>query len=40
MEDVKSRYGYYPQEMWDKTVELKQYFENKMQKNLYEVVKG
>ena len=40
MEDVKSRYGYYPQEMWDKTVELKRYFENKMQKNLYDIVKG
>ncbi len=39
MEDVKSRYGYYPQEMWDRNVELKQYFEDKMQKNLYEVVK-
>lgn len=37
MEDVKSRYGYYPQEMWDKTVELKRYFENKMQKNLYDI---
>lgn len=40
MEDVKSRYRYYPQEMWDKTVELKRYFENKMQKNLYDIVKG
>ena len=37
MEDVKSRYGYYPQEMWDKTVELKRYFENKMQKNLDDI---
>lgn len=38
MNDVKSRYGFYPQEKWDRNLELKQYFENKMHKNLYRVV--
>lgn len=35
MNDVKSRYGYYPQEKWDRNMELKQYFEEKMGKELY-----
>jgi len=38
MNDVKGRYGYYPQEKWDRNRELKQYFENKMGKDLYQVV--
>lgn len=38
MNDVKSRYGYYPQEKWDRNMELKRYFEDKMQKSLYQVV--
>ena len=38
MNDVKSRYGYYPQEKWDRNMELKQYFEKKMKKELYQVV--
>lgn len=38
MSDVKSRYGNYPQAKWDKNIELKQYFEDKMQKSLYQVV--
>lgn len=38
MNDVKSRYGYYPQEKWNRNMELKRYFEDKMQKSLYQVV--
>jgi len=38
MNDVKSRYGYYPQEKWDRNIELKQYFEDKMGKSLYQVL--
>ena len=38
MNDVKSRYGYYPQAKWDKNFELKEYFEKKMGKDLYEVI--
>lgn len=38
MNDVKKRYGYYPQEKWDRNIELKQYFENKMRKDLYQAV--
>ncbi|MDF2543370.1 MAG: hypothetical protein K0S47_3088 [Herbinix sp.] len=29
MNDVKQRYGHYPQIKWDKHIELKHYFENK-----------
>lgn len=39
MNDVKSRYGYYPQAKWDRNFELKRYFEEKMGKDLYQVVK-
>ena len=35
MEDVKSRYGAYPQEKWDKNMWLKNYFERKMGEDLY-----
>ena len=38
MNDVKSRYGYYPQEKWDRNIALKEYFGKKMGKPLYEVV--
>lgn len=31
MNDVKNRYGYYPQKKWDRNVWLKQYFEEKIQ---------
>lgn len=37
MQDVKSRYGFYPEEKWDRNIELKQYFEDKMGKGLYQV---
>lgn len=39
MGDVKQRYGYYPQEKWNKNFELKTYFEKLMKKDLYEVIK-
>lgn len=38
MQDVKSRYGAYPQEKWDKNLQLKKYFEDKMHAQLYTVV--
>ena len=38
MNDVKSRYGYYPQDKWDRNMALKEYFEKKMGKDLYTVV--
>ena len=38
MNDVKSRYGHYPQGKWDRNIELKQYFEKKMGKCLHQVV--
>lgn len=38
MLDVKRRYGYYPQEKWDSNLALKQLFENKIGKSIYEVL--
>jgi len=38
MDDVERRYGSYPFEKRQKNYELKDYFEQKMKKNLYEVV--
>ncbi|MDE6550507.1 MAG: HD domain-containing protein [Clostridia bacterium] len=38
MQDVKNRYGNYPQEKWDKNFELKKYFENLANKDIYEIV--
>lgn len=38
MEDVKNRYGSYPQAKWNRNLELKEYFEKKMGKELYCVV--
>lgn len=38
MEDVRRRYGSYPQEKWNRNLELKQYFEKKTGKDLYLVV--
>ncbi len=35
MNDVKKRYGFYPQEKWDKNIELKEHFEEKTGKNIY-----
>lgn len=38
MADVKRRYGQYPQDKWNKNLQLKQYFENKIGKDIYTVV--
>lgn len=38
MADVKRRHGVYPQDKWDKNLELKAYFEQKMQQDIYRVV--
>ena len=38
MEDVKNRYGSYPQAKYNKTFELKTYFEKLMGKDLYTVL--
>lgn len=38
MQDVKSRYGCYPQEKWDKNLAIMKYFEEKMGKDIYSVV--
>ena len=35
MNDVKKRYGFYPQKKWDSNMRLKQYFEEKMKKDIY-----
>lgn len=35
MEDVKRRYGSYPQKKWDKNLELKRYFEEKTGRDIY-----
>ena len=38
MNDVKRRYGNFPQEKWDTNLQLKTLFENKTGKNLYDLV--
>lgn len=38
MNDVKQRYGYYPQEKWDNNIRLKQHFEEKIGKEIYAAV--
>lgn len=38
MADVKRRYGFYPQDKWNKNLEFKHYFEEKMGKDIYAVV--
>lgn len=38
MNDVKRRYSSYPQKKWDKNLELKRHFEEKMGKDLYSAV--
>lgn len=39
MGDVKRRYGRYPQDKWDKNIELRYYFEEKIGRDIYEVVR-
>lgn len=38
MNDVKRRYGRYPQPKWDSNLALKAYFEEKARKNIYDLV--
>ena len=38
MGDVKKRYGCYPQEKWNSNIRLKEYFEEKTGKDIYDVV--
>ena len=38
MEDVKRRYGNFPKDKWDNNLALKEMFEEKMGRNIYEVV--
>lgn len=38
MDDVKKRYGCYPQDKWDFNIRLKAYFEKKTGKDIYDVV--
>lgn len=38
MGDVKRRYGYYPEDKWNINLELKKWFEDRMQADLYVVV--
>lgn len=38
MEDVRRRYGSYPQEKWNSNLALKKHFEDKMRKDIYVVV--
>ena len=35
MNDVKKRYGFYPQDKWNSNMNLKQYFQRKMNKDIY-----
>ncbi len=35
MEDVRKRYGSYPQEKWDQNLNLKKYFEEKIKQDIY-----
>lgn len=39
MKDVKNRYGYYPEIKWNKHIELKTYFEQKIGKSINSIVK-
>lgn len=39
MNDVKQRYGYYPEGKWNKNFELKKYFEKLMGRDFYEVIR-
>ena len=40
MSDVRRRYGSYPQAKWEQNFALKRYFEEKMGRDLYEVING
>lgn len=38
MNDVKARYGYYPQDKWNKNFELKEYFEKLAGRDFYDII--
>ena len=38
MNDVKRRYGRYPKQKWDSTIQLRSYFEKKGHKGIYDLV--
>ena len=38
MNDVKNRYGFYPESKWNKNLEIKAYFEQKIGKDIYSVI--
>ena len=40
MGDVKRRYGHYPQDKWNKNMELKDYFSNKAKRGMEELTAG
>ena len=40
MEDIRRRYGQYPQSKWDKNMELKAHFEQKAGADIYAIVGG
>ena len=39
MGDVKRRYAAFPQEKWDKNLSLKEYFSEKVGRDIYELLK-
>lgn len=39
MQDIKNRYGQYPQEKWDMNIQLRNLFEEKAGKDIYEIVR-
>ena len=40
MEDIRRRYGRYPQSKWDRNMELKAYFEQRADTDIYTIVGG
>lgn len=40
MEDIRRRYGSYPQEKWERNLELRKIFEERAGKNIYDIVCG
>ncbi len=38
MQDVKNRYGSFPQDKWDKNLAIKAYFEQRTGRNIYEII--
>lgn len=40
MNDVKRRYGFYPQEKWDSNLRLKEYFEEKAGEDIYVLLRA